>query len=218
MTIDLSKIEAQPYDMLSSSDDEIAQSSHEEAIDIIESPEEPTEAADEVDEQTMIRKRLILKMYLNEFPDKLKSYSSLKNKIDGMDLDTITRTRKEFEISIGMKNSIAGLTNSMMSGISLMETALNKLTPINATGLTQVCNSDPEFLDDLKLVALKYAEKINVKPEVRVGFTITKNILLLDRVNKSRADEPYVAQPTNPTEPTNPTDNMPAVDSQFLDL
>jgi hypothetical protein len=213
MSIDLHKIEAQDDMFSSDSSADIDQPIEQPQPMPIEISEE--ESIDEVDEQTMIRKRLILKMYLNEFPEKLKSYQKLKNKIDAMDLAKIDITRQEFEIAIGMKNSIGSMTMAMMQSVGMLEVVISKFTPMDATGLAAICNQDKEFQDDLKLVALKYAEKINMRPEVRVGMTLTKNIILLDRVNRTRtAQEPIITTDAD-------ADNMPQtnnINELFADI
>lgn len=176
------------------------------------------EADDIVDEQTIMRSRLITKMYINEFPEKLKNYRRLLNKIDDMGNDELTNLRREFEIVIGMKTSLGGLTNSMMSGISMLEQVLSMWSPLIPNGLTPLCAQDSEFQDDLKLISLKYAEKINTRPEVRVGLTLAKNIMLLDRVNKSRIEAERSMSYIPPG--AEQSDNIPVhdVDDLFNDL
>ncbi len=188
MSINLSNIEAN--DSLLFSDDSDDMNIAEE----IPTPEynfkSSTESEEDiVDEQVLMRKKLITKIYLNEFPKKLKSYKKMKNKIDSMTIDELTMLQKEFEIAIGMKTSINGMTNMMMGGIAMLEQAINLFSPMDSDGLTQICNQDKEFQDDLKLISLKYAESFNTRPEVRVGMTLAKNIMLLDRVNKSRKNQ-----------------------------
>jgi len=186
MSINLSNIEAGESVLFSDDSDEVFEESYEEPEEMRYPSTESSEEEDPVDEQTLMRKKLITRIYLNEFPQKLKTYQKLKSKIEGMTAEELDTLRKEFEIAIGMKTSINGMTNMMMGGVAMLEQALCLFSPMNPTGLTQICDKDKEFQDDLKLVSLKYAESFNTRPEVRVGMTLTKNILLLDRVNKAR--------------------------------
>jgi hypothetical protein len=155
-------------------------------IEEMEVPEMTSEEA-EAEEQSLIRKRLILQMYINEFPDKLSNYRSMKSKINSMEIDELELLRKEFEMAVGMKTSINGTMAMGIRGVSLLETLVNTFTPLNASGLAVACNNDQAFQDDLKLVALKYCDYISLSPELRLGMTLTTNIILLDKMNKAKA-------------------------------
>ncbi len=162
--------------------------------------EEESEEDDGETYRATIRKRLILKMYLNEFPEKLKSYKRMKSKIEGMDLEELDNLRSEFEMCVGMKTSIKGMTNMAIRGVMMLEKTIEAFTPLNPTGLAQVCSSDEGFNDDLKLVCLKYCEYINAAPEARLGMTLLSNIIMMDKINKIQnmmADDPQVQQKIN---------------------
>ena len=192
MSISLSAIEA--------GEDHFDFSESEISFDEPEAPApEPvyveSESEEPEDEQKLIRKRLITKMYLNEFPEKLKSYQRTKNKIDSMGLEELELLRKEFEMTIGMKTTVAGMAGTMMSAIGMLETTLLAFTPIDPSGLTQICAADNEFQDDLKLISLKYAESFNSRPEARLAFGLTRNIFLLHKMNTAQKAAPPVIQP-----------------------
>ena len=163
---------------------------YEISMDSSESPDDeiiPEPELNPIKEQEVTRKRLVLKMYFNEFPEELAPYKSLKSKIDTMGHQEIEELRTEFEQSLGMKSSLNAINSIAFRGISMLEALTNRFTPMDVTGLTDMCYRDDAFTKDMKLVCLKYCEYANTSPEIRLSMSLFGNMVLLDRLRKMQA-------------------------------
>lgn len=145
---------------------------------------QPTEKND-TENKNLIRKRLVLKLYFNEFPQ----LSEYNQNIEYMDYESLTDLQYELENVLAMSNGITNMQGMFMKGIQGLEMGLSLFTPINAAGLSDICENDPAFMDDVKLICLRYADSLNTSPEVRIGFSLMSNIFLLNKLNAMKQDE-----------------------------
>lgn len=123
---------------------------------------------------------LILQMYINEFPDKLKTFknTNFEKKKD----EELKKLKNEFDFIIGCKNNIKSAEYCCIRGVNLLEVICCNYTPIQCQGLSTAVN-DEDFRDDVKHLCLKYMSLIKTEPEHRIAYKIASNMLLLHQVN-----------------------------------
>lgn len=139
-----------------------------------EEPEPNIEEEPEVepdDPAAVQRYRLLLKLYLLEFSDKLKAYKSKLAKVDEMCLDDLKCLQQEVSMSLSVGNVYKGATKAALMALKMIE-GLSMLTPIKINGLTKQVEEDEILMNDIKLMCLDACSTVYMKPYQRVALSI----------------------------------------------
>ncbi len=137
------------------------------------------------DEDIINKRRLILllQFYLNEFPDKLKTFKKIN--LEKKDIEELKDLQKEFDFVIGNQSNIKGGTEMVLSGIQALEYIAVSFTPLQCNGLSENIKNDPESIDTIKHLCLKHMgnSMFNTEPEHRLLYKLMTTALSLHTVN-----------------------------------
>lgn len=135
-----------------------------------------------IDEEIINKRRqiLMIQFYVNEFPDKLQQFKKMK--LEKKSIDELNDLKKEIDFIISNKSNVRAGVQLITTGIQTLEFFMLNFTPINAKGLSNICN-DKETMDDIKHLALKHCQLISSEPESRLMYKILTTTLLLHNIN-----------------------------------
>ena len=145
---------------------------------MVTSLEKPKED-DKIDRRRQI---LILQLYINEFPEKLKAFKSTN--FEKMSDDELKATKSEFDFIISSKTNIGTTQYAFIQGIHLLENVCVTLTPLKIQGLANMVD-DQDYRDDVKALCLKHMGFIKTEPEQRIAFKLLSSALLLHQINSN---------------------------------
>jgi hypothetical protein len=123
----------------------------------------------------------LLNAYISEFPEQLESFKGMK--FEKKNLKELQDIRKLMDQTISSKSAFKQTQVMVTAGLRSLETTLNKLTPLKVDGLANTMLSDPSVIDDIKLVALKRMDMLQVEPETRLLIKLGSNIAMLHSIN-----------------------------------
>ncbi len=140
------------------------------------------DVADTVEEEkNRIRLKLNVEMYLNEFPEKLNTFKAIK--LEKQSVGELSDILKQINFTLANKSVVKGGVQLITGGIQAYEFFLVNFTPINATGITKMCCSDPDVLDDIKHITLKHCNLTSTEPEQRLLFKLLTTTWALHNLN-----------------------------------
>lgn len=140
---------------------------------------------EKLSDEDIINKRrqiLMIQFYINEFPDKLQQFKKMK--FEKKTIEELNDLKKEIDFIISNKSNVRSGIQIITTGIQTLEFILLNFTPVNAKGLSNICN-DKETLDDIKHLALKHCHLISSEPESRLMYKIVTTTLLLHNINSN---------------------------------
>ncbi len=140
------------------------------------------------DEEIINKRRLILmiEFYKNEFGDKLKSFKKIN--LEKKTHDELVDIRKEIDFTISQSSSVKAGVQLISTGIQTLEFFMTNFTPINAQGLSNICN-DPETIDTMKHITLKHSHMVSVEPEARLLYKVLTTSMMLHNINSAPINE-----------------------------
>lgn len=180
--ISLSAIEAKQED----DDFEISTDENTELKE--ETNKQQTETFEEEEEEydlELASLRAIMSLYVARFPDKLASYKKIK--FDTLDKNSLLRLRREFELQINLETALSATQAMALQSISALEvlTYVGSSGRINPIGSSELLQQDENFKDNMALVLLKYADKLNQAPELRLCMSIVSTFSMMHKINSS---------------------------------
>lgn len=180
-TIDLSSIQVEDeFEEDLPADDQIQEIPEESAPDAVESVEE---SKPEYGYERR-KKILILQMYLNEFPEKLKDYKN--HDFESMTSEELDKIREEMDFILGCRSTTNVGVNMFLQSVAVFESLATQFTPLNVSGLAEMSAQDKELIQDVKHVCLKNMDFIQTEPEARVAFKLLQNAFVLNTLNKQQ--------------------------------
>jgi hypothetical protein len=123
-------------------------------------------------DMTRQKKKLLIDLYLREFPEKLKKYKTRKtDKATDDELDSLI---KELQTEVNSTSNIGMVTESAVYALQLYEYIMAEYVGVNVTGVSAIANT-PEFQETLKATLLKYVggSLISVcEPEMKLIYLL----------------------------------------------
>lgn len=182
--IDLTSIQYVPETPVETKDKELPQDFGERMKDVqqmIKHENNDSDPAEKMDKQRLI---LILKFYVLEFKDKLSEYKNVD--FEQMEYNQLKELRKEFDTILSCKSSIKATQTMILNSIRMIEMMATTFTPIQCQGLSTIMCNDEDVKEDIKHISLKHLAMAQIDPEIRLGYKMLQNILLLHNLNSSQ--------------------------------
>jgi len=165
----------------------VADDNEQTTTDTLEEiPESQIEHDKDVDEEmfSQDRRRLILLIQfpINEFPERLRMFK--KKDLEDLSKTELQSLLSEMQYTLGAKSNVRAAVGGMTMAIVMIE-QLSVFTPLKLQGLSAI-TQNPDVIDDMKLIALKYTDLIHVEPEARLGMKILSAALGLHQINTAK--------------------------------
>ena len=124
---------------------------------------------------------LVLQMYINEFPSKLKAWKN--SNFEKMSDEELVKLKGEFDFIVSSKCNLSLSQSYALQLIQLIE-IMGPSVGLKLDGLSNQLN-DEVFLDDIKCTTLKYmgTTLIKTEPEYRVLIRLLTTVITLHQYN-----------------------------------
>lgn len=139
-------------------------------------------------EEDVKRKRALilhLGMYLNQFPDELKSFKKVN--LEKKTISELEDLIKEFHVVMDSKNDLKAETQAMLSMLQAYEYIMIEYAGVQCNGLTVGIAQDPDAIKNIKLIILKHSPLITVEPEARLLMKVLMTTMQLHTINTFNA-------------------------------
>ena len=126
---------------------------------------------------------LLLEQYLEHFSHKLKKFNKLN--FENLNISELEKLKDEMDFVLGCRSSVNTGVQAFAQGVIAIEYFACNYTPLKLEGLSQI-TSDPDLIDDIKLLMLQNTTIIKTKPEHRIMYKLLTTSLLLHSANSTR--------------------------------
>lgn len=123
----------------------------------------------------------ILKLYVKEFPDKLKEYKN--HKYDKMSDNELLELKEQFQYDVSSSSNVSFACEAAKKGLYMYE-MIGCEVGLNIRGISNL-SQNPEFNDCIKAICLKWiSEPITcIQPENKLALMLFTNSLMLHQIN-----------------------------------
>lgn len=126
---------------------------------------------------------LLLEQYMEHFSHKLKKFSKIN--LEHLNISELEKLKDEMDFVLGCRSSVNTGVQAFATGLQALEYVAVNYTPLKLEGLSQL-STDPDVIDDVKLIMLQNTTIIKTKPEHRLLYKLISTSLLLHNLNSSR--------------------------------
>lgn len=140
---------------------------------------------EKISEDEIIHKRrlvLLLEMYFCEFPEETKTFKKIN--LEKKTIQELEELKKEIDFTLSNKTNIKYGVQGLSMAIQTLELLIVNFTPLNVTGLGEICKQ-PDVIHDMKHIVLKHTNLVNTEPEARLFLKILTASMVLHNRNSS---------------------------------
>ena len=128
---------------------------------------------------------LLLEQYLEHFSHKLKKFTKIN--FESLNISELEKLKDEMDFTLGCRSSVNTGVQAFATGLQAVEYVACSYTPLKLEGLSQLL-TDPDVIDDVKLIMLQNTTIIKTKPEHRLLYKIISTALLLHNINSYKEE------------------------------
>lgn len=149
-----------------------------------------------VKDEDIIKQKTMMKlhigMWINQFPEELKSYKKVN--LDKKSLEDLKDLVKEFTIVMDSKNDLTAETQAAIAALQAYEYLMVEYVGVNCTGITNYISNDLDSIKQIKLLILKHSPLVNVGAESKLIMKVLMATLQLHTINTMNQE---LKQPIN---------------------